>query len=232
MSRLTDALMVLLEKCTPSGVTPDGERVCDILECLGKYYAFNSDGLVDVAPYVVKLTWNDSQTVMTADKGYTEVYEAFKAGKNIYAVDNLGCVWTPWCFGTNFAQFMHLRSGGQYFVVKLRAAAGECDLIRTDFDTANESQLLVTVTKTDGVYKADKTFTEIKAAADARKIVRCLCDGSYYDIVSATSNVIRFSRVLHRVSDDGTTIAEMSLVAVEINPSNGILVVGRGITTI
>lgn len=224
MSRLTDALLTLLGKCTPTGATPDGDRVCDIVECMARHYIGK--------PYIVCLTWNADQTVLTADRGYTETYEAFVAGRDVYAVDNLGCVWTPWCFGKNFAQFMHLRSGGQYYVVKLRSAAGECDLIRTDFDTANESQLLVTVTKTDGVYSADKTFAEIKAAADARKIVRCLCDGSYYDVVSATSNVIRFSRVLHRVSDDATTIAEMSLVAVEINPAGGVIVVGRGITAI
>lgn len=224
MSRLKDALMDLLGKCTPEGTHPVGNNTDEIVECMARHYIGK--------PYIVCLTWNSNQTVLTSDRGYKETYEAFVAGRPVYAVDNLGCVWTSWCFGANFAQFMHLRSGGQYYVAKLRASAGECDLIRTDFDTANESQLLVTVTKTDGVYKADKTFAEIKAAADARKVVRCLCDGSYYDIVSATSNVIRFSRVLHRVSDDATTIAEMSLVAVEINPADGIIVVGRGITTI
>lgn len=134
MSRLTDALMVLLGKCTPEGAHPDGNNVDEIVECLAA----------------------------------------------------------------------HLDLNGQ-------------------------TQFLVTVTKTDGKYTADKTFAQIKAAADERKIVRCLCDGSYYDIVSATSNVVRFSRVLHRVSDDATTIAEMSLVAVEINPAGGITVVGRAI---
>lgn len=224
MSRLKDALMSLLGKCTPAGTQPAGNNVDEIIECIARHY--------NGKQYVVYLTWNENQTALTADRGYKETYEAFIAGRAVFAVDNLGCVWTPWCFGTNFAQFMHLRSGGQYFVAKLRASAGACDLIRTDFDTANESQLLVTVTKTDGVYKADKTFAEIKTAADAKKVLRCLCDGSYYDVVSATSNVIRFSRVLHRVSDDATTIAEMSLVAVEINPANGVIVVGRGITTI
>lgn len=135
MSRLTDALKVLLGKCTPEGTKPDGDNVCDLVACLAAH------------------------------------------------IDALGM--------THF---------------------------------------LVTVTKTDGVYTADKPFAEILAAAKAGKVVRCLCDGSYYDVVSATSNVIRFSRVLHRVSDDGTTIAEMSLIAVEINPANGVLCVGRGIT--
>lgn len=137
MSRLKDALLALLGKCTPEGTEPNGNNTDEIVECLAKH-----------------------------------------------------------------------------------------------FDVRGATQFLVTVTKTDGTYKADKTFAEIKAAADAKKIVRCLCDGSYYDIVSATSNVIRFSRVLHRVADDASTIAEMSLIAVEINPADGVLVVGRGITTI
>lgn len=109
------------------------------------------------------------------------------------------------------------------------------DMIRClseHFNPVEAGQYLVTVTKTDGVYKADKTFAEIKKAADQKKVLRCLCDGSYYDVVSATSNVIRFSRVLHRVADDASTIAEMSLIAVEINPADGVIVVGRGITAI
>ncbi len=127
MSRLTDALRVLLGKCTPAGTQPVGDKVDDLVECLARYYIGK--------PYIVCLTWNSDQTVLTADRGYKETYEAFIAGRPVYAVDNLGCVWSPWCFGSTFAQFMHLRSGGQYFVVKLRASAGECDMVRTNFGT-------------------------------------------------------------------------------------------------
>ena len=224
MSRLKDALMSLLGKCTPAGTPPVGNNVDEIVECIARHYIGK--------PYIVYLTWNEYRSRISSDRGYKETSEAFAAGRPVYAVDNFGCVWSPWCFGENFAQFMHLQSNGSYYVAKLRDVAGECDIVYADFDSPSHSNYLVTVTSKDGVYTADKTFAEIREAVSVGKVVRCMCDGSYYDIVSSTSNVVRFSRVLHRVSDDATTIAEMSLIAVEINPANGVLVVGRGITTI
>lgn len=188
MSRLTDALMVLLGKCTPEGAHPDGNNVDEIVECIARHYTGK--------PYVVYLTWNADQTVLTADRGYKETYEAVVAGRNVYAVDNLGCVWSPWCFGTNFAQFMHLRSGGQYYVAKLRASAGECDLIRADFDTANESRFVVNV-NADGntITSASKTYAEILAAHNAGKEIVVNMHGSYFQLISVAETNFRFSRV-------------------------------------
>ncbi len=38
MSRLKDALMSLLGKCTPAGTKPDGNNVDEILECMAAHY--------------------------------------------------------------------------------------------------------------------------------------------------------------------------------------------------
>lgn len=221
MSRLKDALMTLLGKCTPEGTKPVGNNTDEILECM-------SDHFVGVKFADVKQTSGGHSLSGITFEG---IKKAIADGMTIVLRSGEG----------NFT----LSSSGDSYVTFSNSVIGNDEIHIRQYEITNtgsvayrtrtlpcESHLLVTVAKTDGTYKADKTFTEIKAAADARKVVRCMCDGSYYDIVSATSNVIRFSRVLHRVADDGSTIAEMSLIAVEINPANGVLVVGRGITTI
>lgn len=126
MSRLKDALLALLGKCTPEGTQPVGNNTDEILECMARHYIGK--------PYIVHLTWNDDASEIMSDRGYAGAYEAFIAGRNVYAVDNLGFVWMPWCFGKNFAQFVCQRSG-QNNVVKLRENAGQCDLVRVNFAT-------------------------------------------------------------------------------------------------
>lgn len=218
MSRLKDALMTLLGKCTPEGTHPVGNNTDEIIECLSAHF-------VGVKFAEVKQT---SGGYSLSGISFEGIKEAIADGMDIVLKTGEG----------NFT----LSSSGESYVTFSNSVIGNDEIHVRQYEITNtgsiayrtrtlpcESSFLVTVTKTDGVYKADKTFAEIKAAADARKVVRCLCDGSYYDIVSATSNVVRFSRVLHRVSDDGTTIAETSLVAVEINPADGVLVVGRAL---
>lgn len=122
MSRTEEALKLLIEKCT-DGATPDGDRVCDLLECLVKHYSH-----------------------------YT----------------------------------------------------------------------IVNVSGTSGNYTADLTFEQLKSYVDEGKLLKCKYDGSYYDLVSATNNAIRFSKVMH--STNGSSITGVSIVAVEIGHQNEILV--------
>ena len=126
MSRLNDALKSLIGKCTPDWAKPIGDKTDDIIECISRYYIGK--------PYIVHLTWNADSSVISSDSGYGAAYEAFVVGRNVYAVDNLGYVWKPYCFGTNSAQFMCQRSG-QNNIVKLRETAGECELVRVTFAT-------------------------------------------------------------------------------------------------
>ena len=221
MSRLKDALMALLGKCTPAGTHPAGNNVDEILECMAGHF-------VGVKFAEVKQT---SDGYSLSGISFEDIKKSIADGMDIILRTGEGN-FTLSSSGESYVTFSNAIIGNNEIHIRQYEITSTGSIAYRTRTLACETSFLVTVTKTDGTYTADKTFAEIKKAADERKVIRCLCDGSYYDIVSATSNVVRFSRVLHRVADDGSTIDEMSLVAVEINPANGVLVVGRGITVI
>lgn len=73
MSRLTEALLVLLGKCTPEGTKPEGDNVDDIVRCLSGH--FDGGRLL--------ITIEDTGSGYKSDKTYAEILAAYKAGRNL-----------------------------------------------------------------------------------------------------------------------------------------------------
>lgn len=84
MSRLTDALLALLGKCTPEGAEPHGNNADEIIECLAAHY--------NGQRFVVNLSW-DANANLISDKGFAEVYEAFEAGRPVFGKASDGMIW-------------------------------------------------------------------------------------------------------------------------------------------
>lgn len=97
MSRLTDALEVLVNRCT-NGAEPDGERVCDLVECLAAH--FNGGKLV------VNVKGNDT-TITSADKTYSEILAAYNLGKTI-EVNFYGSIYQLSFVGGTYFRFSRL----------------------------------------------------------------------------------------------------------------------------
>ena len=119
MSRLKDALMALLGKCTPNGAEPHGNNVDEILECMATHY--NGD------LFVVNLTWGNDLSI-TSDKNNTDVYEAFKSGKRIIGLTADGMNWQL-VQATASAVILYsitayTATSLQYTVIQLPATAG------------------------------------------------------------------------------------------------------------
>ena len=81
MSRLTDALRVLLGKCTPAGTQPVGDKVDDFVECLAGHY----NGAIG-SRYLINIT--GSKGAYVADKTYAEIKTAIASGKIVNCVSN------------------------------------------------------------------------------------------------------------------------------------------------
>ncbi len=71
MSRLTDALRVLLGKCTPAGTQPVGDKLDDFVECLAGHYDSNQ----------MLVTVTETDGVYSADKKYDDIKNALENGK-------------------------------------------------------------------------------------------------------------------------------------------------------
>lgn len=84
MSRLKDALMALLGKCTPEGAHPSGNNVDEIIECIARHY--------NGQRFVINLSW-DASANLISDKGFSEVYEAFSAGHSVFGKASDGMIW-------------------------------------------------------------------------------------------------------------------------------------------
>ena len=84
MSRLKDALLALLGKCTPEGAEPHGNNVDEILECIAAHY--------NGQRFVINLSW-DASANLISDKGFLEVYEAFAAGQPVFGKASDGMIW-------------------------------------------------------------------------------------------------------------------------------------------
>lgn len=84
MSRLKDALMSLLGKCTPTGTEPVGNNVDEILECISKHY--------NGGQYVINFTWGADYSI-TSDTSVSDAFNAFKEGKRIVGRTVDGMLW-------------------------------------------------------------------------------------------------------------------------------------------
>lgn len=73
MSRLKDALMSLLGKCTPEGTQPVGNNTDEILECMAMHF-----DVVKASRLLVNVT--EANGVYTADKSYDEIKKAIENG--------------------------------------------------------------------------------------------------------------------------------------------------------
>lgn len=124
MSRLKDALMSLLGKCTPAGAHPVGNNVDEILECIAAHY--------NGQRYIVNLSW-DASANLISDKGFSEVYEAFDAGRPVFGKASDGMIWQV-VSATNTA--VHLFSATKFTATSITytlailpsKAGGKCTL--------------------------------------------------------------------------------------------------------
>ena len=119
MSRLKDALLSLLGKCTPTGTHPAGDNVDEILECIARHYIGE--------PYIVNFTWG-SDLSLTSDKNSAEVYKAFIEGKRVIGFTANGMIWELVSVKPDEVMFYSITdytaNSLQYMVVTLPTAAG------------------------------------------------------------------------------------------------------------
>lgn len=176
MSRLTDALLVLLGKCTPEGTKPEGDKVCDIVECLA--------GNFSLTDYVL-------ENRVSTEK-FLEAVSAFENG-------GASLIW-------NGKRVTLAKRNGDYVSVRYAEAPfiNYVYSVATETVTSeaaskyyyDQSHLTVNVNADgDTITSADRTYAEILTAYNAGRTVIVNLHGSIFNMCFVGSTYFRFSRV-------------------------------------
>lgn len=115
MSRLNDALRVLLGKCTPAGTQPVGDKVDDFVECLAGHYQTCSIFYGNIADNYL---YTDKKMTVKATK--TDIENAVMKGA-IYVVKSDSAVYYAVNYarviaGEKYAQLALIPYGEEYSV--------------------------------------------------------------------------------------------------------------------
>lgn len=207
MSRLKDALMSLLGKCTPAGTEPDGNNVDEILECMAAHftltdYVFENEVSTDEFLQAVKSFENGGASIIWNRK---RVALAFRNG-----------------------DYVSIRYAEAPCVAYIYNITGE--IVKSDTASSvfrDETRLLVKVSQDGGTYSADKTYTAIKSALQEGKIVECEYSHmrlrlNYFDNYAAG-----FGTVFNTIAGDGSTITKATTYHLQINNENKVVLLSK-----
>lgn len=176
MSRLTDALLVLLGKCTPEGTTPDENNVDKIVECLSAHFTF--------ANYVFE---NEVST-----EKFIQAVESFENG-------GVTIVWNGKKITSAFrnGDYASIRYAEAPAIAYLYNLTGE--IVKSDSASKffYDQQHLTVNVNADGttITSADHTYKEILTAYNAGRTVIVNLHGSTFNLCFVGASYFRFSRV-------------------------------------
>ena len=176
MSRLIQALKTLLKKCTFKAAQPDGDNVCDLVECLAVNFSLtdyvfenevSTEKLVEAVEGFsnggVSIIWNNKKVMLAYRNGDYVTIRYVEAPCIMYIYNITG-------------QTVRSDSASKYFYDK--------------------AELVVNV-NADGntITSADKTYVQILTAYNSGRNIVVNLHGSIYNLTFVGSTYFRFSRV-------------------------------------
>lgn len=207
MSRLKDALMSLLGKCTPAGTHPVGNNTDEIIECLAEHFLLAShvfENEVSTEEFLravesfenggASFTWNGKRVNLAyRDGDYVSIrYAEAPCIAYIYNVTG---------------KTVKSNSASKYFY--------------------DETHLIVKVTENNGAYTANKTYAEIKSALQNGKTVECEYSTMRFRLYYFDAYAASFGTVFNTIAGDGSTITKATTYHLQINNENKVVLLSK-----
>ena len=207
MSRLKDALMELLGKCTPEGTTPVGNNVDEIIECIAAHFSLSD--------FVLP---NEAST-----EEFLQAVEAFENG-------GASIIW-------NRKRVALAYRNGDYVSIRYAEAPCVSYVYNVTGETVksgsaskvfyDEMRLSVKVTEDNGTFVADKTYAEIKSALQNGKCVECEYASMRLHLNYFDSYAACFSTVFNVIAGDGSAITKATTYHLQINNVNKVVLLSK-----
>lgn len=207
MSRLKDALMALLGKCTPEGTEPKGNNVDEIIECIAAHFSLSD--------FVLP---NEVST-----EEFLQAVEAFENG-------GASIIWNKKRVSVAYrnGDYVSIRYAEAPCVAYLYNVTGA--VVRSNSASKlfyDEMRLSVKVTENNGAYIADKTYAEIKSALQNGKCVECEYGSMRLHLNYFDSYAACFNTVFNVIAGDGSAITKATTYHLQINNENKVVVLSK-----
>lgn len=207
MSRLKDALMSLLGKCTPAGTQPAGNNTDEIIECIAAHfsltdYVFENEVSTEEFLQAVEsfenggasLTWNGKRVIL-----------AYRNG--------------------DYVSIRYAEAPCVAYVYNITGEAVKSDTASKVF--RDETRLLVKVADNGGTLSADKTYSAIKTALQEGKTVECEYSAMRMRLNYFDSYAAGFGTVFNVIAGDGTAITKATTYHLQINNEDKVVLLSK-----